>query len=113
MVEQNIGIAYGASDEWHQTFVDGRKGSPVDVLIDATGVLLDTASADPWGWKALRAAMGSAFRLPVLRDRVERDLSGRGLRRDRVLATVADDTRAVAFRVHDLTGRAGGIVGPG
>jgi TrmH family RNA methyltransferase len=34
----------------------------------ATGVLLDIDSADPWGWKALRAAMGSAFRLPVLRD---------------------------------------------
>ena len=34
----------------------------------ATGVLLDTDSADPWGWKALRAAMGSAFRMPVLRD---------------------------------------------
>jgi RNA methyltransferase, TrmH family len=34
----------------------------------ATGVLLDTASADPWSWKALRAAMGSAFRLPVLRE---------------------------------------------
>lgn len=34
----------------------------------ATGVLFDTDSADPWGWKALRAAMGSAFRLPVLRE---------------------------------------------
>ena len=33
----------------------------------ATGVLLAGASADPWGWKALRAAMGSTFRLPVLR----------------------------------------------
>lgn len=27
----------------------------------------------------------------------------------RVVATVADDTRAVAFRVHDLTGRAAGL----
>lgn len=35
-----IAIAYAASDEWHQSFVDGRNGSPVDVLIDATGVLL-------------------------------------------------------------------------
>ena len=33
----------------------------------ATGVLLAGASADPWGWKALRAAMGSTFRLPVQR----------------------------------------------
>jgi TrmH family RNA methyltransferase len=34
----------------------------------ATGVLLDETSADPWGWKALRASMGSIFRLPVVRD---------------------------------------------
>ena len=33
----------------------------------ATGVMVDALSADPWGWKALRAAMGSTFRLPVVR----------------------------------------------
>src|SRR5262245_57786221 len=33
----------------------------------ATGVVCDAASADPFGWKALRAAMGSVFHLPVLR----------------------------------------------
>ena len=33
----------------------------------ATGVLFTGASADPWGWKALRAAMGSTFRLTVVR----------------------------------------------
>ena len=33
----------------------------------ATGVVFAGASADPWGWKALRGAMGSAFRLPVVR----------------------------------------------
>jgi VanZ family protein len=32
-----IAIAYSATDEWHQTFVTGRHGSPVDVLIDAAG----------------------------------------------------------------------------
>ena len=30
----------------------------------ATGVVLDELSADPWGWKALRASMGSAFHVP-------------------------------------------------
>ena len=35
----------------------------------ATGVVLDELSADPWGWKALRASMGSAFRIPVVRSR--------------------------------------------
>ncbi|MFN2444263.1 MAG: TrmH family RNA methyltransferase [Vicinamibacterales bacterium] len=32
----------------------------------ATGVVLAGVSADPWGWKALRAAMGSTFRMPVV-----------------------------------------------
>lgn len=35
----------------------------------ATGVVLDELSADPWGWKALRASMGSVFHLPVVRSR--------------------------------------------
>ena len=35
----------------------------------ATGVLVDEATADPWGWKALRASMGGVFRLPVTRSR--------------------------------------------
>jgi VanZ family protein len=33
-----ITLAYAVSDEYHQTFVEGRHGSPVDVLIDAAGV---------------------------------------------------------------------------
>jgi RNA methyltransferase, TrmH family len=32
----------------------------------ATGVALAGGSSDAWSWKALRAAMGSTFRLPVL-----------------------------------------------
>jgi VanZ family protein len=31
-------IAYSATDEWHQTTVEGRHGTPVDVLIDGVGV---------------------------------------------------------------------------
>jgi TrmH family RNA methyltransferase len=33
----------------------------------ATGVVAAGASADPLGWKALRASMGSAFRVPLAR----------------------------------------------
>jgi TrmH family RNA methyltransferase len=33
----------------------------------ATGVIAAGASADPFGWKALRGASGSAFRLPIVR----------------------------------------------
>ena len=33
-----ITLAYAATDEYHQTFVHGRHGSPVDWAIDAAGV---------------------------------------------------------------------------
>jgi VanZ family protein len=35
-----ITIAYSATDEFHQSFVHGRHGTPVDVLIDSLGALL-------------------------------------------------------------------------
>jgi VanZ family protein len=35
-----IALAYAASDEFHQTFVHGRHGTPVDVLIDAIGMAI-------------------------------------------------------------------------
>ena len=35
------------------------------VATGATGVIVDASSADPFGWKALRGAMGCTFRLPV------------------------------------------------
>jgi VanZ family protein len=38
-----ITLAYAATDEFHQTFVEGRHGSPVDVLIDAAGVAIAVA----------------------------------------------------------------------
>lgn len=44
-----IAVVYAVSDEWHQSFVEGRNGSPVDVLVDATGVAL------AWlAWQRLR-----------------------------------------------------------
>jgi VanZ family protein len=35
-----LGIAYAATDEFHQHFVRGRHASPIDVRIDAVGVAL-------------------------------------------------------------------------
>jgi VanZ family protein len=32
-----VTVAYAASDEYHQGFVEGRHGSPVDWLIDSAG----------------------------------------------------------------------------
>ncbi|MSO40427.1 MAG: VanZ family protein [Solirubrobacterales bacterium] len=33
-----IALAWSCSDEFHQTFVQGRQGTPRDLLIDATGI---------------------------------------------------------------------------
>jgi VanZ family protein len=33
-----IAIAYASTDEVHQGFVEGRHGTPIDVMIDAAGV---------------------------------------------------------------------------
>jgi VanZ family protein len=46
-------IAYGATDELHQSFVHGRGPSPVDVLIDGLGALLGLAV---YAWLARRRA---------------------------------------------------------
>jgi len=62
----------------------------------ATGVIT-VGGADPYGWKALRGSMGSAFRLPVVRtlapDTVRAEANARGLR---VLAAVPRDGTPVA-----------------
>ena len=38
-----LAVAYAATDEFHQTFVRGRHGSPLDVAIDAAGALIGLA----------------------------------------------------------------------
>jgi RNA methyltransferase, TrmH family len=53
----------------------------------ATGFIACGVSADPLGWKALRGSMGSAFRLPLLRQVPSGD--ARSLARTRGLALVA------------------------
>jgi TrmH family RNA methyltransferase len=59
----------------------------------ATGVVLDELSADPWGWKALRASMGSAYHLPVVRSRG--------------IAGVIDEWRRVGIRIIATVPRGG------
>lgn len=39
-----ISFAYAVSDETHQSFIEGRNGSPVDVAIDSVGI----AAASLW-----------------------------------------------------------------
>jgi VanZ family protein len=38
-----VTLTYAASDEYHQSFVEGRHGTPVDVAIDAVGMALAAA----------------------------------------------------------------------
>jgi VanZ family protein len=38
-----IAVLYAASDEWHQSFVEGRHGTPLDVAIDSVGMAVAAA----------------------------------------------------------------------
>jgi len=38
-----LAALYGVSDEYHQTFVAGRSGTPVDVLTNAAGAIFSAA----------------------------------------------------------------------
>lgn len=40
-----IAVVYAVTDELHQTRVEGRNGTPIDVLIDAIGACLATWAA--------------------------------------------------------------------
>ena len=51
-----IALTYAATDELHQHFVEGRVGSPVDWVIDATGVGLAILAVR---WRARRRATAS------------------------------------------------------
>jgi TrmH family RNA methyltransferase len=58
----------------------------------ATGVVCSDATADPFGWKALRGAMGSTFRLPVVAKQPgETAIAKARARGLRVVATTARD----------------------
>ena len=54
----------------------------------ASGVVAGTATADPFGWKALRGAMGSTFRLPVARAPLETAIEIAHAAGVRVFATI-------------------------
>jgi VanZ family protein len=61
-----IAFAYACTDEFHQTFVSGRTGTPVDVAIDSIGMAI--------------AALLIRTRRPARRDRGRVDAGGGTLR---------------------------------
>jgi VanZ family protein len=50
-----LAVAYATTDEFHQTFVHGRNGSPIDWGIDAAGVAIAWAA-----WAANRRRVRSS-----------------------------------------------------
>ncbi|OFV93647.1 MAG: hypothetical protein A3G76_06085 [Acidobacteria bacterium RIFCSPLOWO2_12_FULL_65_11] len=76
----------------------------------ATGVVATGASADPFGWKALRGSMGSALRLPIVSSPDGIAAIGEARRHFcRVIATVPRRGRSL-FEV-DLTGPVAVLIG--
>ncbi len=55
-----IAIVYAISDEFHQTFVEGRHGTPVDVAIDTLGMGLAALA-----WIVVARRRGSAAQAHV------------------------------------------------
>ena len=76
----------------------------------ATGVVAAGTCADPFGWKALRGSMGSAFRLPIaIRAHVDQAVAHARHRHCRIVATVPRGGRSL-FDV-DLTGAVAILIG--
>ena len=50
-----ITVGYGASDEWHQSFVPGRSSELGDLLADALGALGAVILCWAWGMIAIRS----------------------------------------------------------
>ncbi len=48
-------VAYGASDEWHQSFVVGRNADRFDLIADAVGAVVGAAACWAWGTIWIRA----------------------------------------------------------
>jgi TrmH family RNA methyltransferase len=74
----------------------------------ATGVVVGTASADPFGWKAVRASMGSVLRLPLAAD-TNQGLDAARHRGCRIFALVPEGGRS-PFEV-DLRGQTAIVIG--
>ena len=48
-----LASGYGATDEWHQSFVPGRSADVRDWFADATGALLGAGAC--WAWGIIRS----------------------------------------------------------
>jgi VanZ family protein len=58
-----LGMAYAVFDEWHQSWVPGRTGSYVDVMLDMVGILLALGSI--W-WVTCRRIMPVGLQMVLI-----------------------------------------------
>ena len=96
----------------HEVQDPGNAGAIVRVAeaCGATGIVTSDGSADPFGWKALRGAMGSTFRLPIaVRQPLTRVVEQARTAGIRVFATVARG--GVAPAATDLRGPVAVLLG--
>ena len=75
----------------------------------ASGLVAAGASADPFGWKALRGSMGSSLRLPVVRSDSESAVVDARHHKCRIVAAVPRDAPSI-YEV-DLTGPMAILIG--
>jgi RNA methyltransferase, TrmH family len=75
----------------------------------ASGLIAAGSSADPFGWKALRGAMGSSLRLPVARLPIDDAIDGARRHGCRIVAAAPRDARPM-YDV-DLTGPCAILIG--
>jgi VanZ family protein len=54
-----VTVAYGASDEFHQSFVQGRHASWMDIGYDAAGAVIGVSLAAAWSWFRSRVRVAS------------------------------------------------------
>jgi VanZ family protein len=58
LVSISVSLAYALSDEYHQTFVPGRDGNLIDVVVDTVGIA--GAIGVDWRWHEERREGGKS-----------------------------------------------------
>lgn len=48
LISTSIALLYAISDEFHQTFIPTRNGTPIDVIIDSIGIVLAFVLLQYW-----------------------------------------------------------------
>jgi RNA methyltransferase, TrmH family len=77
----------------------------------ATGVITTDSTVSPWNQKALRASVGSAFRMPIVTATIDEIASLRETHSMAIFAAVPEGSGAVAVQDADLRGPSAILIG--